>query len=164
MVLLGGYLADLGEGNPIAAWRRHSSATARFSRYEAGLARASHVAMQPHGLPVNQPVRQPARHTVNQPAQPARSSSSHPASQPSTSQAKRPTGRPGWARPGPGQATAPPGQLTGQQASPAGGPNNPTASQQLATQVPSCSQLAGLLGDWPASRRSQPARPAWWGG
>ena len=138
-------------------------------RYEAGLVQASHVAMQPHGTsqstsqPASQPASQQASQTHSAPASPASQLALKPPSQPTTHTLGQATNWP--PRLGPGQATAPPGQLAVQQASPVGGPNNPTASQQLATQVPSCSQPASLLGGWPASRPGrlggvgEPGRP-----
>jgi hypothetical protein len=124
-------------------------------RYEAGLAQASHVAMQPHGLPVNQPVRQPARHTVRQPAQPASSPSSHPATQP----ANHP-------HPGPSdQLAAPAGPRPGHLAAwPVGRPAGVASrkakqsdSQSAASHPGTKLQPAGL----PAGRlASQPPQPA----
>ena len=124
-------------------------------RYEAGLAQASHVAMQPHGLPVNQPVRQPARHTVRQPAQPTSSPSSHPATQP----ANHP-------HPGPSdQLAAPAGPRPGHLAAwPVGRPAGVASrkakqsdSQSAASHPGTKLQPAGL----PAGRlASQPPQPA----
>ena len=140
-------------------------------RYEAGLAQARHVAMQPHGLPVNQPVRQPAsqpaRHTVRQPAQPARPQATLPANHPRPGSNDR-LARPGWApamsprRPAswpasrrrqPEGQTIRPASQPDTKLQPAGWP-----AGRLAGQRPQPASQAGLMG-W-VSRAGQ-ATPGW---